>query len=56
VLSLSGYYIFELSESIGDLQLLWYLDLSYTNIRGLPKSITTLYNLQTLLLEGCSVA
>jgi Leucine-rich repeat (LRR) protein len=54
VLSLSGYFIVELSDSIGDLKHLRYLDLSYTRIRGLPESTTTLYNLQTLILEGCS--
>ncbi|XP_059439236.1 putative disease resistance RPP13-like protein 1 [Corylus avellana] len=53
VLSLSGYCISELPESIGDLKHLRYLDLSYTPIRGLPESITTLYNLQTLILERC---
>jgi Leucine-rich repeat (LRR) protein len=54
VLSLSGYYIFELPNSIGDLKHLRYLDFSYTGIRGLPESTTTLFNLQTLILEGCS--
>jgi hypothetical protein len=53
-LSLSGYYIVELPDSIGDLKHLRYLDLSYTRIRGLPESTTTLCNLQTMILEGCS--
>jgi Leucine-rich repeat (LRR) protein len=53
VLSLSGYYIVELPDSIGDLKHLRYFDLSYTQIRGLPESTTTLYNLQTLILENC---
>jgi hypothetical protein len=54
VLSLSGYYIVELPDSIGDLKHLRYLNLSYTGIRSLPELTTTLYNLQTLILEGCS--
>ncbi|XP_008384580.2 putative disease resistance RPP13-like protein 1 [Malus domestica] len=54
VLSLNGYAITELPESISDLRLLHYLDLSYTDIISLPKSTSTLYNLQTLILEGCS--
>ncbi|KAM1413834.1 hypothetical protein ACFX2I_005688 [Malus domestica] len=53
VLSFNGYKITELPESIGDLRLLQYLDLSYTDITSLPKSTSTLYHLQTLILEGC---
>ncbi|XP_040998302.1 putative disease resistance RPP13-like protein 1 isoform X2 [Juglans microcarpa x Juglans regia] len=53
VLSFNGYCITELSDSIGDLKHLRYLDLSNTQIRLLPESITSLYNLQTLLLEYC---
>ncbi|XP_068339866.1 putative disease resistance RPP13-like protein 1 [Pyrus communis] len=54
VLSLNGYKITELPNSIGKLWNLRYLDLSYTKIKSLPPSTTTLCNLQTLLLEGCS--
>ncbi|KAB2607316.1 disease resistance RPP13-like protein 1 [Pyrus ussuriensis x Pyrus communis] len=53
VLSFNGYGITELPNSIGDLRYLRYLDLSYTAITCLPKSTSTLYNLQTLILEGC---
>ncbi|XP_068337164.1 putative disease resistance RPP13-like protein 1 [Pyrus communis] len=54
VLSLNGYEITELPNSIGKLWNLRYLDLSYTWIKSLPPSTTTLCNLQTLLLECCS--
>ncbi|CAN6556222.1 unnamed protein product [Malus baccata var. baccata] len=54
VLSLDGHGITELPNSIGKLWNLRYLDLSYTEIKSLPPSTTTLCNLQTLLLEGCS--
>jgi Leucine-rich repeat (LRR) protein len=54
VLSLSGYCIYELPESIGDLKHLRFLDLSHTKIRSLPESVATLYNLQTMILEHCS--
>ena len=54
VLSLSGYEIDELPNSISDLKHLRYFNLSYTKITSLPESITSLYNLQTLILKGCS--
>ncbi|XP_057989310.1 putative disease resistance RPP13-like protein 1 [Hevea brasiliensis] len=54
VLSFSHYHITELPDSIGDLKHLRYLNLSYTKIRALPESTTSLWNLQTLILEECS--
>ncbi|CAK9143124.1 unnamed protein product [Ilex paraguariensis] len=54
VLSLKGYHICELPNSIGDLKHLRYLNLSETSIKWLPESVSTLYNLQTLSLRGCS--
>ncbi|KAG7942206.1 hypothetical protein I3843_16G089000 [Carya illinoinensis] len=53
VLSFNGYCITELPDSLGDLKHLRYLDFSKTQIRLLPESITSLCNLQTLLLEKC---
>ncbi|XP_017984379.1 PREDICTED: putative disease resistance protein RGA3 [Theobroma cacao] len=53
VLSLKGYKIKVLSDFIGDLKHLRYLYISRTFIRSLPESISTLYNLETLLLRRC---
>ena len=53
VLSLCGYQIMKLLESIGNLKHLRYLDLSYTSIRKLPESIYCLCNLQIMILRGC---
>ncbi|XP_047322077.1 putative disease resistance RPP13-like protein 1 [Impatiens glandulifera] len=54
VLSLNGYCIKELPDTICGLKQLRYLDLSCTEIEKLPKSFCTLYNLQTLILCECS--
>ncbi|CAK9176458.1 unnamed protein product [Ilex paraguariensis] len=54
ILSLSGYYINQLPNSIGDLKHLRYLNLSATSIEWLPESVCALHNLQTLLLRGCN--
>jgi hypothetical protein len=51
VLSLGGYAIVEVADSIGDLKHLRYLNLSNAEIRSLPESICSLYNLQTLILK-----
>jgi hypothetical protein len=54
VLSLRGYNMSELPESIGDLKHLRFLDFSNMHeIRSLPESVATLYNLQRLILEHC---
>ncbi|KAK3200112.1 hypothetical protein Dsin_023527 [Dipteronia sinensis] len=54
VLSLQGYYVTELLDSIGHLKHLRNLNLSGTNIRSLPESISFLFNLQILNLRYCS--
>ncbi|KAJ0672796.1 putative P-loop containing nucleoside triphosphate hydrolase, leucine-rich repeat domain superfamily [Helianthus annuus] len=53
VLSLSGFRISEVPESIGTLRHLRYLNLSRTRITHLPEKVCNLYNLQTLILSGC---
>ncbi|KAL2514472.1 putative disease resistance RPP13-like protein 1 [Forsythia ovata] len=53
-LSLSRYYIYELPSSIGDLRHLRYFNLSQTPLKWLPESVSTLCNLQVLILERCS--
>ncbi|GMN57468.1 hypothetical protein TIFTF001_026579 [Ficus carica] len=54
VISFVGYSIKELPPSISNLKHLRYLNLSYSKVRVIPTTIGALYNLQTLLLKGCS--
>ncbi|KAJ0478446.1 putative P-loop containing nucleoside triphosphate hydrolase, leucine-rich repeat domain superfamily [Helianthus annuus] len=54
VLSLSGFHISEVPESIGTLRHLRYLNLSQTQITHLPESLCNLYNLETLMVFGCN--
>ncbi|KAM1781507.1 hypothetical protein ACFX11_040078 [Malus domestica] len=55
VLSLARYKnITQIPDSIGKHLHLRYIDLSNTAIIRLPDTVCTLYNLQTLLLFGCS--
>nr|AKE49461.1 NBS-LRR disease resistance protein NBS46 [Dimocarpus longan] len=53
VLSLQRYHIVEVPDSIGNLRLLRYLNLSDSDIRSLPESINSMCNLQTLILRNC---
>ncbi|KMT17119.1 hypothetical protein BVRB_2g041730 [Beta vulgaris subsp. vulgaris] len=53
VLLLPSLGITNFPESIGDLKLLRYLNLSYNDFEELPNSVSNLVNLQTLLLKGC---
>ncbi|GMP41480.1 hypothetical protein CsSME_00011567 [Camellia sinensis var. sinensis] len=55
VLSFNRYRICDelIPKSIGDLKHLRYLNFSYTNIKTVPESLGTLYNLQTLMLRHC---
>nr|XP_028951884.1 putative disease resistance protein At3g14460 [Malus domestica] len=53
--SLAGYKnISSLPDCIGNHIHLRYIDLSYTAIERLPDTVSSLYNLQTLLLVGCT--
>ncbi|GAB2271531.1 hypothetical protein Dimus_006365 [Dionaea muscipula] len=53
VLQLFGIGLTNVSDVIGELKYLRYLDLSANPFKELPESITTLYNLQTLKLIAC---
>uniref|UniRef100_A0A7N0T1D4 Disease resistance RPP13-like protein 1 n=1 Tax=Kalanchoe fedtschenkoi TaxID=63787 RepID=A0A7N0T1D4_KALFE len=53
VLSLKGYHINVLPDTIGNLRHLRYLNLSHSDIKCLPDAIKSLYNLQTLILMEC---
>ncbi|GLT97984.1 hypothetical protein SLE2022_155210 [Rubroshorea leprosula] len=53
VLSFRGYKLKKVPDSIGDLKLLCYVNLSETKIRSLPDSVGFLVYLQTLILSYC---
>ncbi|PWA37106.1 NBS-LRR resistance-like protein [Artemisia annua] len=54
VLCLSHLQIDEVPESVGKLKHLRYLNLSRTEITHLPEDVCNLFNLQTLIVFGCS--
>ncbi|XP_044490289.1 putative disease resistance RPP13-like protein 1 [Mangifera indica] len=54
VLSFHKYCVKVLPDEVGGFKYLRYLDLSYIDIKSLPESVSTMYNLQSLLLEGCA--
>ncbi|KAM6570733.1 hypothetical protein CsatB_018718 [Cannabis sativa] len=54
VLSIEDNEITKLPDSIGNLKYLRYLKLDCGNIEEIPNTICKLYNLETLLLEGCA--
>ncbi|GKC42060.1 NB-ARC domains-containing protein, partial [Tanacetum coccineum] len=54
VIYLSNYMISEVPECIGGLKHLRYINFSRTRITNLPETVCDLYNLQTLIVFGCS--
>ncbi|GLT90739.1 hypothetical protein SLE2022_086570 [Rubroshorea leprosula] len=54
VLSFNGYQIKKIPYSIGDLKLLCYINLSWTEIQSLPNFVSFLAYLQTLILRYCT--
>ena len=54
VISLIGYPIVKLPQTVGNLKHLRYFELVYAKIKELPKEIGHLCNLQTLLLRCCN--
>ncbi|XP_006478530.2 putative disease resistance RPP13-like protein 1 [Citrus sinensis] len=54
VLSLEGYYVTQLPNSIKELKLLRYLNVAGTQIRSLPESTSSLMHLRVLILRDCS--
>ncbi|GKV50550.1 hypothetical protein SLEP1_g57252 [Rubroshorea leprosula] len=53
VLSFDSYKLKKIPDSIGDLKLLCYINLSWTEIQSLPDSVSFLVYLQTLILSYC---